>query len=74
MYVLLHELAHIVFHKKRHPGEYWVIKRALLIAAQNIGIYEFIDFESSPWKIGDVYVDSNIENIQEDVLMLIKDD
>lgn len=47
-YVLFHELAHLMTDSIGHTPEFWENFRFLLTEAIDIGVYEKVDFSSSP--------------------------
>lgn len=48
MFVVLHEMAHMMNKTWNHPHEFWVLFRFLLANAVEIGIYEPVDYSKHP--------------------------
>ena len=65
MYIIIHELAHLINDSWGHDKKFKLINKALLIFSSNIGIYTKIDFtkKKNQWKVGDSKITENIEEI-----------
>ena len=48
LFVLLHELAHIMTEKYSHNEEFWESFSILLEVATNVGLYQYQDYSSNP--------------------------
>ena len=59
MFVLIHELAHIMTKQIGHPPEFWNNMKILLQHASNLGIYTYINYRETPvWYCGEYVNDT----------------
>ena len=56
MYVLLHELAHVMAENYAHDDEFWRCFRFLIEFATKIGIYKKMNYKKNPQEFCNAYL------------------
>lgn len=59
MFVAIHELAHIVTNELQHTKKFWNNMKKLLHRAEDIGVYEYVDYRMNPVEYCGMMIDSS---------------
>jgi PDZ domain-containing secreted protein len=60
MYVVIHELAHLMTRDVGHTAQFWENNKLLLKEAINVGIYTRVDFDNSPAKYCGIKITTSV--------------